>query len=61
MGMPGGVPNMALNGLQGQVVNGMPTPPHSAVSAKPQSGESLGSVDVVSYEETKEAETQTVE
>lgn len=61
MGIPGGVPNMALNGLQGQVVNGMPTPPHSAVSAKPQSGESIGSVDVVSYEETKEAKERTSE
>lgn len=61
MGIPGGVPNVALNGLQGQVVNGMPTPPHSAVSAKPQSGESIGSVDVVSYEETKEAKERTVE
>lgn len=61
MGIPAGVPNMALNGLQGQVVNGMPTPPHSAVSAKPQSGESIGSVDVVSYEETKEAKERTAE
>lgn len=61
MGIPGGVPNVALNGLQGQVVNGMPTPPHSAVSAKPQSGESIGSVDVVSYEETKEAKERTAE
>lgn len=61
MGFPGGVPNVALNGLQGQVVNGMPTPPHSAVSAKPQSGESIGSVDVVSYEETKEAKERTTE
>lgn len=61
MGIPGGVPNVALNGLQGQVVNGMPTPPHSAVSAKPQSGESIGSVDVVSYEDTKEAKERTAE
>lgn len=66
MGMPGGTPNMAVSGPQGQVINGMPTPPQSAVSAKPQSGESIGSVDVVSYEETKEAkersaETQTTE
>lgn len=65
MSVPGGVPNMALNGLQGQVVNGMPTPPQSAVSLKPPSGESVGSMDV-SYTEKKEvnertAETQTME
>ncbi|KAK2607618.1 hypothetical protein N8I77_006281 [Diaporthe amygdali] len=58
--MMGGVPNMALNGLQSQV-HGLPTPPQSAISAKPQSGESVGSVDVVSYEETKEAKEKTAE
>lgn len=65
MGVPGGVPNAmalgGLQGLQGQVVSGMPTPPQSAVSAKLQSGESIGSVDVVSDEETKEAKERTAE
>lgn len=61
VGVPGGVPNMALNGLQGQVTNGIPTPPQSAVSFKPQSGESVGSMDAVSFEETKEAKEKTTE
>lgn len=60
MGMMSGMPNTAVNGLQMQA-NGMPTPPQSAISAKPQSGESVGSVDVVSYEETKEAKEKTAE
>lgn len=59
VGVQGGVPNLALNGLQGQVTNGMPTPPQSAVSFKPQSGESVESVDVGSYEETKDAKDKT--
>lgn len=61
VGVQGGVPNLALNGLQGQATNGMPTPPQSAVSFKPQSGEFVEPVDVGSYEETKEAKEKTAE
>ncbi|POS75029.1 hypothetical protein DHEL01_v206573 [Diaporthe helianthi] len=59
-----GVTNMAMNALQGQVIDGMPTPPQSAVSFKPQGGQFVQSVHVGSYEEAREtkegtAETQT--